>query len=131
MTNAAKLAGIRMGPNTDFEYISVDAHANPQGIDLQNISVVAPDLGEISGAGTISPANLLDFKMRAKLKGSGVLSPLASNVPFSIQGPAADPKFIPDMKGLAGEKLKTLTAAPADVGKAAGGILNVFKKKSN
>ncbi len=138
MTSVAKMAGITMGPNTDFENISADAHSNAQGVDLQNISVIATNIGEIAGAGAISPANVLDFKMHAKLKTSGIFSPLASNVPFSIQGPATDPKFVPDIKGMAAEKLKTLTAAPADVGKAAtdvgkaaSGIMNMFKKKSN
>ncbi len=131
MTTVAKMAGIKMSPNTDFENISADAHSNPKGVDLQNISVIATDIGEIAGAGTVSPANVLDFKMRAKLKASGVFSPLASNVPFSIQGPATDPKFVPDIKGIATEQLKTLTGAPADVGKAATGIMNMFKKKPN
>jgi hypothetical protein len=139
MTSVAKMAGIAMGPNTDFENISADAHSNAQGVDLQNISVIATNIGEIAGAGVISPANGLDFKMHAKLKTSGIFSPLASNVPFSIQGPATDPKFVPDIKGMAAEKLKTLTSVPVgagkaattDVGKAAAGVLSVFKKKSN
>ncbi len=138
MTSVAKMAGINMSPSTDFENISADAHSNAQGVDLQDISIIATNIGEIAGSGAVSPTNTLDFKMRAKLKTSGVFSPLASNVPFSIQGPAADPKFVPDIKGMAEEKLKSITAAPrdvgkaaTDVGKAAGGILNVFKKKTN
>jgi AsmA protein len=139
MTSVAKMAGIKIGPHTDFENISADAHSNAQGVDLQNISVIATDIGEIAGAGAVSPANVLDFKMHAKLKASGIFSPLASNVPFSIQGPATDPKFVPDIKGMAADKLKTLTGAPVDVGKVAGtdvgkaatGIMNMFKKKSN
>ena len=131
MTSVAKLAGIKMGPNTDFENISANAHSSAQGIDLQNISIIATDIGEISGAGTISPANMLDFKMRAKLKASGAFSALASNVPFTIEGPATDPKFSPDVKAMTSEKLKAVTGAPTEAGKAAGGVLNMFKKKSN
>ncbi|HEV2199776.1 MAG TPA: AsmA family protein [Bryobacteraceae bacterium] len=135
MTTIAKIAGIKVGPNTDFENISADVHDTPQGIDLQNITVIATDIGDISGAGTVSPTNTLDFKMRAKIKGNGVVSALASNVPFSVEGPAADPKFVPDIKGmatgLANQELKSITGDGADVGKAATGILNLFKKKSN
>jgi len=132
MTTVAKIAGIKMGPNTDFENISADVHDTPQGIDLQNISVIATDIGDISGAGTVSPTNTLAFKMRAKLKAGGIVSALASNVPFSIEGPATEPKFVPDVKGMATQELKTLTGGtPTDVGKAATGILNLFKKKSN
>ncbi len=138
MTSVAKLAGINMSPNTDFENISADAHSNAQGVDLQNISVVATNIGDISGAGTVSPTDALNFKMHAKLKTNAVMSTFASNVPFSIEGSATDPKFVPDIKGMAAQELKSLTAAPADVGKAAGdvgkaatGVLNIFKKKTN
>ena len=135
MTSVAKLAGINMSPNTDFENISANAHLNAQGIDLQNISVIAANIGEISGAGTVSPADALDFKMHAKLKTNAVTSALASNVPFSIEGSATDPKFVPDIKGMAAQQLKSLTGAPLDAGKDAGkaatGVLNLFKKKLN
>ena len=135
MATVAKIAGIKVGPHTDFENVSADVHDTPQGIDLQNISVIAPEIGEIGGAGTVSPANTLDFRMRAKLKGNGIVSALASNVPFSVEGPAADPKFVPDVKGMAkgmaNQELKSITGDGADVGKAATGILNLFKKKSN
>ena len=146
MTTVAKIAGIKLSPNTDFENISSDVHSNPEGTELPNISVIATDLGEIAGAGTISPTNILDFKLRAKLKAGGMFSAMASNVPFSIQGPATNPKFIPDIKGAVGNGIKTLVQdpaamgkaidqvkalkdSPADMGKAATGIMNMFKKK--
>ena len=131
MTSVAKLAGIKLNPNTDFENISVNVHDDASGVDLQNISVVATDLGEISGAGTVSPTDILDFKMHAKLKSGGIFSAMASNVPFSIQGPATAPKFIPDMKGVAAESVKSLAKDPVKAEKAAEGIINMFRKKSN
>jgi AsmA protein len=149
MSTIAKIAGIKLNPNTDFENVSSDVHSNPQGTELQNISVIAPDLGEIAGAGTVSPTNILDFKLRAKLKAGGIFSALASNVPFSIEGPATEPKFVPDIKGAVGNGLKTLAKdplaagakavegvkalkdSPADIGKAATGIMNLFNKKKS
>jgi AsmA protein len=131
MSAVAKITGIKMSPNTDFENISADVHQSVQGIDLQNISVIANEIGELAGAGAVSPTNNLDFKMRAKLKAGGMFAAMASNVPFSIQGPATDPRFEPDVKAMATEKLKSITGDGADVGKAATGILNLFKKKPN
>ena len=129
MTSVATIAGIKINPDTDFENISSSVHSNPKGTDLENISVIATDLGEISGAGRVSPENMLDFKMHAKLKASGIFSAMASNVPFSITGPATAPKFTPDMKGAVGAGFKSMAKDPADIGKAATGIMNMFKKK--
>jgi hypothetical protein len=102
---------------------------------VQKISVIAPAIGELSGDGAISPANALDFKMRANLHTGGVLNILNpsgnTSFPFSIQGTSADPKFVPDIKGMVGgiaeQKLKPLTNS--EIGKEATGIVDLFKKK--
>jgi hypothetical protein len=98
---------------------------------------VAPAIGELAGAGTISPAKDLNFKMRAKLKAGGVMSVLNTGgetaIPFSIAGTSSEPKFVPDVKGMvsgiAAGKLKPLDS---DIGKAAEGIVGLFgRKKQN
>ena len=137
MNTVAKLAGLKLSRDTDFDNLSADVHSAPDGMRAENISVVAPAIGELTGAGTISPANALDFKMRAKLKTGGVMSVLNTGgetaVPFSIQGTSSEPKFVPDVKGMVGGiaagKLKPLDS---DVGKAAEGIVGLFgHKKQN
>jgi hypothetical protein len=74
--------------------------------------------------------------MTAKLlHGGGLLTAVnpsgQTTVPFFIQGTAAEPKFVADVKGLVGnvaaDKLKPLTNT--DVGKAATGIIDLFKRK--
>jgi len=60
----------------------------------------------ITGAGTVSPAGALDFKMIADLKGgmAGGLTQVASGgkgIAFSITGTTSKPEFMPDVKGLA------------------------------
>ncbi len=135
MNTVAKLTGIKVSPDTDFDNLSGNVHADPAGVRIDAISVIAPAIGDLSGAGTISPANALDFKMSAKLRTGGVLSIVnpggQTTVPFSIQGTAAEPKFVPDVKGIVGnmaaEKIKPLTNT--DVGKAATGIIDLFKRK--
>jgi AsmA protein len=139
MKTVAQLTGINISPNTDFDTISAAIHSAGGGMRVENILVVAPAIGELAGAGTISPSNALDFKMRAKLHTGAlmnIVSPTGQTaVPFSIQGTSAEPRFVPDVKGMAvgiaagiaGDKLKPLTGT--DIGKQATGILDLFKKK--
>jgi AsmA protein len=139
MNTVARLTGIQVSPNTDFDNISAVVHAAPAGMRVDKISVIAPAIGELSGAGTISPANALDFKMRAKLHTGNLMNIVSPSgqtaVPFSIEGTSAEPRFVPDVKGIVGgiaagmaaERLKPLT--DTDIGKQATGILDLFKKK--
>src|SRR5579863_2611329 len=132
----ATLAGIKIARDTDFQNLSADVHSDPAITRVENISVTATDIGELTGAGTMTAAHALDFKMRAKLRSSGgVMSIVSSNgeatIPFSIQGTSSDPKFVPDVKGIATEKLKSLTSP--ETGKAVDGIINGLfgRKKTN
>ncbi len=135
MNTVAKLTGIKISPDTDFDNVSASVHSDLSGVKVEKISVIAPAIGELSGAGAVSPANALDFKMRANLHTGGVLNIVNpsgnTSVPFSIQGTSAEPKFVPDVKGLIGgiaeQKLKPLT--DSDIGKEATGIIDLFKKK--
>lgn len=62
----------------------------------------------ITGAGTVSPAGDLAFKMLADLQGGmvGGLSKVAGTtsgkggIPFAIEGTTSNPKFIPDVGGV-------------------------------
>jgi AsmA protein len=138
MSTVAKLAGIKMSPDTDFDTVSANLRSAPEGKRIDNILIVAPAIGELTGAGTVSPAKQLNFKMQAKLQGGGgvmaVLGPAGQTaIPFSIQGTAEQPKFVPDVKGMVGgfaaDKLKPLDG---NAGKAAEGILGLFgHKKQN
>ncbi len=135
MNTVAQLAGLKIGRDTDFENISADVNRTNAGMTVKNISIVANGIGELTGAGAMSPTNALDFKMNAKLATEGGVMALVGSrqtaVPFSIQGTSAEPKFIPDVKGLAKgivqERLKQTT--PDDAVNAATGIINLFKRK--
>ena len=135
MNTVAKLTGIKISPDTDFDNISAGVHAGPEGRKIENISVIAPAIGELTGAGTVSPAHALDFKMRVKLHTGALMDMVnpsgSTSVPFFIQGTSSQPKFMPDVKGLvsgiAQQKLGPLTNT--DIGKQATGIMDLFKKK--
>jgi AsmA protein len=128
----AKLAGIKEGPSTEIQSMSMNIHIDPDGVRTENLALVVPQVGDLTGAGTVSAAHALDFNMLAKVHTGGILAVLGSNttVPFKIQGTSSQPKFEPDIEGLAVDKLKQLGGS--DVEKAATGLLKGFlggKKK--
>ena len=107
------LSGAKTGPDTTIQNFSSDVHYSPSGIQTQNINLVVPAIGTITGTGTVSPQNALDYKMTAALNGAmvGEVSKLAgvnangATIPFFIQGTASNPKFVPDVKGMATSQL--------------------------
>ncbi len=97
-------------PDTSIRNFSLNARVAPEGTQANNIDLDVPAIGVITGAGTVSPAGALNFKMLANLHGGmvGGLAQVAAagsgkgGIPFAIEGTTADPKFIPDVGGVAG-----------------------------
>ena len=121
-----KLAGIQGGKDTDIQTLAADVKMSPGGIAVDNLRFLAPAIGELKGAGTVSPGNDLDFRMSAMLRTSGsqVAAILAkTSVPFFIQGNAANPVFKADVKGITRENKQLIKE---NAGKAATGFLNRF-----
>jgi AsmA protein len=119
MSAISAATGGKTGADTAIQNFSSTVQVAPNGIQAQAISLVVPSLGEISGNGTISPNNALDFRMNAKLGGGvGQLTGLASasGLPFLIQGTTSNPTFMPDVKGMVGAKLKGLGGLPGATG---------------
>jgi AsmA protein len=93
---------------------------------------VVPSIGEITGAGTISPTHALDFKMRVALNSShGLVAALGtkSSVPFTVQGTSENPSFKPDVKGLASDEIKQITGGKNSVGGFINGLLGGKKSQ--
>ena len=113
MSAISALAGIKTGQDTAIQNFSSDVHVAPSGIQTQNINLIVPTIGTLTGNGTINPENALDYKMTAALNGTGVssvsqlagLSGKGGSIPFFIQGTAQNPKFVPDLKGMVGSQL--------------------------
>jgi len=104
---AGKAASSR---DTSIENASLNARVAPEGTRADDINLTVPAIGAITGAGTVSPAGALDFKMTAKLSGgvAGGLTKVAGvgggnggSVPFSIKGTTSQPTFVPDVAGVA------------------------------
>jgi AsmA protein len=164
MSGIASLAGIKSTKDLEIEKLTTNLRMAPDGLKADNFVAVVPSIGNLSGGGTIDSKNNLDFKMAATIGGAtgAVASPVSStagllgqltgggknssckggtSVPFQIQGTTSDPKFIPDVGGLAAGMLKSqlgcaggLTAGGAkDAAKApasaVGALSGLFKKK--
>ena len=92
------LSGKNTGNDTTIQNFSSDVKMSPAGTEADNINLTVPAIGVLTGAGTVSPANDLAFKMKADVGGMGI--------PFGVTGTAQDPKFTPDVKGIAGGLLQ-------------------------
>jgi len=93
MAAIAALAGKNTGNDTTIQNFSSDVKMSPAGTEANNVNLTVPAIGVLTGAGTVSPSNELAFKMKADVGGMGI--------PFGIGGTASDPKFTPDVKGIA------------------------------
>src|SRR5262249_31356134 len=104
----------------------------PEGIRADNVELILPQLGTITGNGTISSTNALDFHMMAKMNngGSGLLGGLfrskGGQIPFLIEGTTSKPVFVPDR----GKTLGNMVPNPAKgVGGFFGGLFGGKKKQ--
>jgi AsmA protein len=127
------------GNDTNIQNLSSDVRYTTEGTRLDKIDLVIPALGTVTGAGTISPSNALDFKMVANLNGGAVsgLTQMAGlgnkgsgGIPVTITGTTSNPTFLPDMKGMANSQLKGLmNGGKSNPLGALGGLFG--KKKPN
>jgi AsmA protein len=137
MSAIERLAGLKSGPNTDIETLSANLRIAPEGTSLQDIHLVLPSVGELTGGGTVSPRHALDFKMRAKVRAAVISALNPPNIPFSVEGTSSDPQFRPDVGQLASEEitqgLKGVKVGGVDAGKtvdsALQGLFGGKKKK--
>ncbi len=127
METIEKLAGIQAGPDTEIQTLSANLRMAPEGTSAQNLKLIVPAIGELSGNGTISPENALAFQMTAAVHTGGLISAVSDKpIPFKVEGTASDPVFRPDVRSLATQEVKSVGI------KAAGSLLNgLLGKKKN
>ena len=144
MSAVSALTGLKTGKDLEIEKMTTNVHMAPNGLKAENFIAVLPSLGSMTGAGTLDSKNNLDFKMAATLTG-GAIGAMGSSgagvgslvgalggskgggckggttIPFQIEGTTADPKFVPDVGGVAAGMLKS------QLGCAGGSLANVGK----
>jgi AsmA protein len=119
LSSISALSGKKTGNDTEIKNFSSDVRVAPEGTQANNINLDVPSIGLLTGGGTVSPSNELAFKMNASVGGLGV--------PFAVQGTTSDPKFVPDVKGMATGLLKGLGGKNG--GQNLGGLGGLLKKK--
>jgi len=135
MSSISALTGMKGGSDTTIQNFSADAHVAPDAITTQNVNLNVPSLGVVTGSGTISPQNALNYHLSAKMSGgmAGGLTQIVgmgnkgAGIPFFIQGTTSDPKFVPDVKGMLGSQFGSAQGnSPSNV---VNGITGLFGKK--
>jgi AsmA protein len=126
MSAVEKLAGIKGGPDTEIQTLSANLRMAPEGMTAQDLKLIVPSVGELTGSGTISPANALDFKMAAAVHTAGLMAVVNDKpIPFTVEGTCSDPVFRPDMRAVASGEAKKLAEGEAKKlgGSSAEGVL--------
>ena len=112
------------GNDTTIQNFSSDVKTSPRGTAATNINLTVPAIGVLTGDGTVSPSNELAFKMKAAVAGY--------TVPFGVEGTTSDPKFTPDVKGIATGMLQNVLnqkGTPNQQNNPINNVMGLFKKK--
>ncbi|MDE3109945.1 MAG: AsmA family protein [Acidobacteriota bacterium] len=112
-----------LGSDTEIQTLSANVRVDPSGTHAQNLLLLVPSIGSITGDGFISAANQLDCKLVAKLSGSGAASTALSalnrggqsqsGIPFKVQGTTSKPVFIPEVGAMARSMVQGLAGSAA------------------
>ena len=130
MSAVTALTGIKTGSDLLIDKLTSDVRMAPDGLQAENFNAVIPALGTLVGQGTVDSKNALDFKMAATLANAatysssggapvsgigGILGAIGggkgnckgATIPFLIKGTTAEPKFVPDVGGIAASLVKS------------------------
>ncbi|HEV2385778.1 MAG TPA: AsmA family protein [Candidatus Acidoferrales bacterium] len=143
LASALGTAGTGSGNDTLIQLASSTLRYAPEGLRADAVNVVIPAIGSVTGAGTVSAANALHFRLVAKLAGTSGLAQLVNlpafganggGLPFRVEGTTAHPKIVPEIgglaKGVAGEAIQQLTNPQQGTSGGIGGLLGgLFGKK--
>jgi AsmA protein len=139
------LGGGGGGSDTEIQKLSATIHFDPSGTQADNLIVIIPSIGTVTGTAHVSASGQLNCKMSAKLAGGvGVMTSALTSfgggknsqgVPFTVTGTTSNPIFLPDLKGMAGNMAKGLggdaTGAASGATGAAKSLGGLFGKKKN
>lgn len=117
LSSVSALSGKSGGNDTKIQNLSANIRNAPDGTRVDNIDLVVPSLGTVTGAGTVSPTNALDFRLKA------------DNIPLTVQGTTSDPKVTPDVKGLANGLLQNPLGGKKGQKSPLGGLGGLVNKK--
>ncbi|MGZ4814196.1 MAG: hypothetical protein ACXVZV_02215 [Terriglobales bacterium] len=142
LSSITALAGVPSGSDTTIQLLSSGLRIAPEGMRFDNLNLVVPELGSMTGAGTIGADSSLNFHLVAKLNTSGnalglVTAALGSkagpkSIPIQVTGTTAKPVFVPDVgSAVAGQILPSTGNGQQNanpLGGIIGGLLGSKKK---
>ncbi|HTU35095.1 MAG TPA: AsmA family protein [Candidatus Acidoferrum sp.] len=130
----------KAGTDTEIQTLSANLRVDPTGTHAQNLNLVVPSLGTMTGNGNVSPTGQLDCRMVAKLGTNNVAGVVGTalgsltgggsggGIPFKVSGTTSKPIFMPDFGGMSSSAKAAPTSAK-DAKGAASSILGGFLKK--
>jgi hypothetical protein len=125
-----RLAGIQPSSVTEIQKLHTRLRSAGGAMTVDDLALVVPALGDLTGAGTISAAHELNFKMRATVKAT---TATLGAVPFSVTGTTSNPVFRPDTAGIITEELNQhlggKNVGGVDAGKAVDALKGIFGHK--
>jgi AsmA protein len=114
----AALGGMKSGDTTRFDKLRVNVRIADSGVVADQIEAVIAGMGQLTGSGTISPANQLDFNLLVNVAsanamskvGIGVITGFSGNgVPIHVTGTPDDPYITANVGGVV-KKTKSITS---------------------
>ncbi len=137
LSTVAKLTGGHAPTgDTQIQQFTSNINYSPAGIQASNIVLVVTGIGQVTGSGTLSANNALNFHLVAQLSSGGgvlggTLGRTASMVklPFAVEGTASQPKIIPDVGGAMGGVVSGLLGSGAKGASSAAAPVQQLDKK--
>ncbi len=122
----AALSGVKTGDSTEFQKLRAYLRVTNAGVVADRIEAVIPAMGELTGSGTVSADNQLDFNLIVKVAsangvgkfGMGLLTALhgsgdsgkGSGVPMRVTGTPDEPYITADVGGIVTKRAKSIAS---------------------
>lgn len=145
LSSFAGLGGNSGGNDTQIQKLSADVRVDPSGTQANNVDLIVPSIGTVTGNAAVSAENKLSGKMVAKLAAGSVAGAMTGalssftggggskgggGIPFTLSGTTSTPIFLPDLGGMAKGMAGAGTGAAGGAAGAAAGVLGgLFGKK--
>ena len=121
------MSGLKTGDTTTIEKLRINVHITNAVVVVDKIDAVIPAVGEITGSGTVTSPDKLDFNLVAriesaqgigkvgaglltKLNGSGETSKNTTGVPLRVIGTPENPNITADVEGIVQKKKESIAA---------------------
>ncbi len=123
----AAMSGLKTGDTTTIDKLRMNVHITNAVVVVDKIDAVIPAVGELTGSGTVTSPDRLDFNLVAriesaqgigkvgaglltKLNGSGGTSRNTAGVPLRVIGTPENPNITADVGGIVQKKKESIAA---------------------